>query len=78
MSKPATFIIESADITAGIVVQERSGFRFYASDQRLLSLDGQVFRSTRAAERAVENFAMRRPTQRPGAARTAGAPLQSP
>jgi hypothetical protein len=57
MSEHTAFIIEAEDFAAGIVVQERGGFRFYAADRRLQPLEGQVFRSTRAAERAVARLA---------------------
>jgi len=50
----ARFIIEAAGLTAGIVLRERSGFRFFASDRRMQCLDGRIFRSPRAAELAVE------------------------
>ena len=40
MSEHRAFIIEAEDFAAGIVVQERGGFRFYAADRRLRPLEG--------------------------------------
>ena len=54
MRATARFIIEVADLAAGVVVRERSGFRFFASDRRMQNLDSRFFRSLRAAELAVE------------------------
>ncbi len=47
------YIIEHAGQTAGIVVAERGGVRFYASDRLYAGLDGQRYRSVRAARKAV-------------------------
>jgi|GEM_PF-1304007 hypothetical protein len=50
------FVIQSADLTAGIVVVERSGVRFYASDRDFHDLDGKIFKNIRAARQAVERL----------------------
>jgi hypothetical protein len=48
------FIIETGAVTAGIIaLQDRGGFRFYASHPAMYPLDGQIFRSVKAAERAA-------------------------
>jgi hypothetical protein len=57
------FVIQSADLTAGIVVVERGGVRFYASDRNFHELDGKIFKNVRAARQAVDR--LRRGTQPP-------------
>lgn len=42
--------------TAGIVVRDKSGFRFFASNHDFDSLEGRYFRSAREAERAAIHF----------------------
>ena len=50
------FIIETSTITAGIVAAYGQGFRFYASHPAVFSLDGQVFGTPKAAQRAAEKL----------------------
>lgn len=50
------FVIQSADQTAGIVVAERGGVRFYASEREFHGLDGKIFKSIRAARQAVDDL----------------------
>ncbi|MGB8842373.1 MAG: hypothetical protein WCC64_15040 [Aliidongia sp.] len=50
------FVIQSADLTAGIVVVERGGVRFYASDRNFHELDGKIFKNVRAARQAVDGM----------------------
>jgi hypothetical protein len=52
-----TYIIEVASQAAGIVVRSRGGFVFFAATQRFNSMEGQVFRSAREAERAARRLA---------------------
>jgi hypothetical protein len=47
------YIIENAGQTAGIVVAERGGLRFYSSDRLYDGLDGTLYRSVRTAHKAV-------------------------
>lgn len=47
------YIIENAGHTAGIVVLERGGVRFYASDRLYNGLDGTLYSSVRTAQNAV-------------------------
>ena len=47
------FIIETAGETAGIVVRERRGVRFFASEPGFYALDGTTFDNLRAVHRAV-------------------------
>ncbi|WJR80060.1 hypothetical protein [Bradyrhizobium sp. NP1] len=51
MSK--SYIIEINSQPAGIVVRDRSGYRFFAASPRFGRMEGQVFRSAREAERAA-------------------------
>lgn len=48
-----TYIIEVSSEAAGIVVREKSGFRFFAAVHKFNPLDGQIFKSAREAERAA-------------------------
>jgi hypothetical protein len=56
------FVIQSADLTAGIVVVERGGVRFYASDRNFQELDGKIFKNVRAARQAVDHLRRDRPS----------------
>jgi hypothetical protein len=47
------YIIEVANRTAGIVVAEDRGFRFFSSESAFDSIEGHHFGSARAAERAA-------------------------
>ena len=51
------FIIEISSQTAGIVVRNPEGFRFFAASHRFNRLEGQVFRNAREAERAARRLA---------------------
>lgn len=51
-----SYVIEIADEAAGIVVQERGGFRFYASSSACASLNQQMFSSARGAEQACRDL----------------------
>jgi hypothetical protein len=48
-----TYIIEVSSEAAGIVVRDKSGFRFFAATHRFNPLDGRVFKNAREAERAA-------------------------
>jgi hypothetical protein len=62
------FVIQSADQTAGIVVAERGGVRFYASEREFHALDGKIFKSIRAARQAVDD--LRRERSQPSGQRS--------
>jgi hypothetical protein len=47
------YIIEVGSQAAGIVVRTQRGYRFFAASYRFSSLEGQLFRSPREAERAA-------------------------
>jgi hypothetical protein len=56
MSK--TYIIEvhrtaARSVAAGLVIQERGGFRFFAADEVFFSLDGCLFRSPSEAQKVA-------------------------
>lgn len=46
-------VIEVGDLTAGIVVPEHGGVRFYSSERSFDSLDGTLFRSVEQAARVA-------------------------
>ncbi|MFB9263120.1 hypothetical protein ACFFWD_08055 [Bradyrhizobium erythrophlei] len=54
------YIIEISGQTAGIVVSEERGFRFFSSERTFDCLDGGHFGSARAAERAARALVERR------------------
>ena len=49
----AAYIIEAAELSAGIVIRERAGFRFFAASEQFGCFDRRLFKSIGAAERAV-------------------------
>lgn len=46
-------VIEVGEVTAGIVVAERGGFRFFASERAFHALEGALFRTPDQAARAA-------------------------
>lgn len=59
MNMSDSYIIEVGSRTAGIVVRDRAGFRFFAALPQFDQLEGQLFRSAREAERAAAQSAGR-------------------
>ena len=53
-------VIEIGDITAGIVVFERGGFRFFAAERAFHALEGRFFRSIDEATGAARQRLRRR------------------
>jgi len=51
-----TYIIEVSSQTAGIVVRDAAGFRFFAANHRFNLLEGRIFRSAREAERVASKL----------------------
>ena len=51
------FIIETSTLTAGIVAAYEQGFRFYASHPAMFALEGRMFGTVKAAQRAAEKLA---------------------
>jgi hypothetical protein len=58
-----TYIIEVSSKAAGIVVRDKSGYRFFAASHDFNSLEGRYFRSAREAERAAAQFKLERDTR---------------
>jgi hypothetical protein len=52
-----SYIIEVSSQAVGIVVRDSFGYRFFAAVQPYFRLDGRLFRSARAAERAAVQLA---------------------
>jgi hypothetical protein len=52
-----TYIIEVGSQTAGIVVRNPEGYRFFAATHRFNALEGQLFRNAREAERTAVRLA---------------------
>ena len=52
-----TYVIEVLSKAAGIVVRDLGGYRFFAATQRFNSMEGQLFRTAREAERAAIRLA---------------------
>jgi hypothetical protein len=52
--RDTAFVIETAEATAGVIVRQESGFRFFAADPRFGPLDGSTFKSPRAAQKAAD------------------------
>ena len=50
---PSANVIEVGDVTAGIVVFERGGFRFFAAEHAFHALEGAFFRTIDEATRAA-------------------------
>ena len=50
---PSAHIVEVGGRTAGIVVREHGGFRFFASERAFYSLEGALFRTADQAARAA-------------------------
>ncbi len=48
-----SYIIETRNGAAGIVVRDGRGFRFFAATRAFHSLDGRLFATPRAAEAAA-------------------------
>ena len=66
------YVIEDRGRTAGIVARDQSGFRFYASERAFYRLEGQFFRTTRDAEKAVRAI-----SKAPAPAAIGGSTLQA-
>lgn len=52
-----SYIIEVGSQAAGIVVRDQEGYRFFAAAPRFNSMEGQLFRNARDAERAAIRLA---------------------
>ncbi len=61
----ATYIIETRQGAAGIVVRDGRGFRFFAARREFNGLDGHLFATPRAAETAALDCLCRTPPYKP-------------
>ena len=50
----SAFMIETGDIAAGIVVREEKTYRFFAAHNDFRALDGSVFTTPNAAQKAAD------------------------
>lgn len=50
------YLIEAAGEAAGVVVRERSGYRFFASAPQFQAIEQQLFRRATDAERAARKL----------------------
>jgi hypothetical protein len=50
----AAFVIETTKTAAGIVIRQEEGYRFFAADAQFTLLDGSIFKSPKAAQKAAE------------------------
>jgi hypothetical protein len=48
-------VVEIGDVTAGIVIAEENGFRFFSAQRPFDPLDGRVFRSIKRAIDAAQD-----------------------
>jgi hypothetical protein len=48
------FIIETGDVAAGIVVRQAKNYRFFSAHTDFRALDGTIFTTPKAAQKAVE------------------------
>jgi len=71
------FVIEHRNLTAGIAVRERGGFRFYSSDALFVTIDTQRFRRLREIDLAVKRV-VHAASARPAASGRTGRPASAP
>ena len=64
MVRSEALTIEVAGEAVGIVVAQKRGFRFYASDSRFQHLEGHDFRTVPDAERAARDLGRTAPLSR--------------
>jgi hypothetical protein len=53
-SEGTAFVIETAGTAAGIVVRQPDGYRFFAANQQFTLLDGSIFKTPKAAQKAAD------------------------
>lgn len=73
-----SYVIEIAGEAAGIVVQERGGFRFFAASSACTSLNQHMFSSPRSAEQTCRNLMEMRTFRARGAERSGGRDVKPP
>ena len=55
-ARPEAVTVEAFGESAGLLIANSRGYRFYSADQRFASLEGQHFKTVLAAERAARNL----------------------
>jgi hypothetical protein len=60
-----SYIIEVSSKTAGIVVRDDGGYRFFSASHDFNGLEGRCFRNARDAERAAIRFEQDRRSEAP-------------
>jgi len=48
-----TYIVEVSSQAAGIIVRDKSGYRFFAASDEFRAMEGRIFRNAREAEKAA-------------------------
>ena len=56
MTQLLRYVIEFGGTTAGLVVQDRKHYRFFASDRRYAALERGLFRSPHHAEQSCKRL----------------------
>jgi len=65
-----SYVIEVDDLSAGIVVRERAGYRFFAAAFQFFHLDGQIFGTVPHAEHAARELLRSKRAPAPAKQRT--------
>lgn len=60
MSEFHSTVVEHHDDDIGLLVPESRGFRFYAANDRFSALEGKLFGSALACDKAVRDLARQR------------------
>jgi hypothetical protein len=56
MSQPLRYVIEFGGIAAGLVIQDKNRYRFFASDRNYAPLERRLFRSPDHAEQVCRRL----------------------
>jgi len=64
MKTAPAFIIETTESAVGVVILQDDGYRFFASNPRMQSLDGRIFKSPAQAEREARRLESASTTKR--------------
>jgi hypothetical protein len=65
-----SYVIEVDDLSAGIVVREHAGYRFFAAAAQFFHLDGQIFGTVWRAEQAARELLRSKRAPRPAMQRS--------
>jgi hypothetical protein len=56
MSQPLRYVIELGGVAAGLVIQDKNRYRFFASDRTYAPLEQRLFRSPDHAEQVCRRL----------------------